>query len=157
MLQSAFLRLTMWVVGIATVFANGIVFIVRMTTNNGNKVQNHVLLHLSMADFLMGVNMILISSADAYFNEYFPSFSDEWRNGPLCKFASSVSILSSEASIFFIALVSVDRYLAIKFPFNFSNRIEMKSGRILCLLLWLCAIVLSVIPVTLSKFNEDIL
>ncbi len=156
MLQSVFLRVTMWLVGVATVFANCVAFMVRMAKKNASRVQNHLLLHLSMADFLMGVNLILISIADAYYNDYFPSFSDEWRNSALCKFAGAISILSSEASVFFICFISIDRYLGIKHPFKFSNRTDKKSGRLLCLLIWLCAIALSVIPVTLSKFNKDV-
>ena len=52
--------------------------------------------------------MLLLAAADVIYGDYFPSYSDQWRNGPICEVASILSILSSELSVFFITLVSTD-------------------------------------------------
>ena len=53
-----------------------------------------------------------------------------------------------------MTLISVDRLLAIKFPFS-DYRIGTRTSRILSLVLWLIAISISVLSTILSSINPD--
>ena len=52
-----------------------------------------------------------------YRGEY-SGYAKSWRNGYLCNFAGTISTLSSEVSLFFKALITLDRYIVVKFPFG---------------------------------------
>ena len=123
--------------------------------NEGKKEQKFLISNLSLSDMSMGVNMIILMGADAYYGEYFPSYASSWRSGPLCKLAGVLSILSSEASVFFITLISIDRYLAVEHTF-ISRRLGSTSVKVCGGILWLVSINLSVIPTTLSVAYPNI-
>ena len=71
MLQSVFLRISVWVLGISAFICNAIAHYVRTHRRQGNKVQTLLISHLALSDLLMGVNMLILASADAYYGEYF--------------------------------------------------------------------------------------
>ncbi len=62
--------------------------------------------------------MIIIGSVDIYFGSAFPMHADTWRTGITCKVAGAFSIISSEASVFFVMLISIDRFICIRFPYS---------------------------------------
>ena len=137
--------------------------------------------NLAVADLLMGVYMIIIASADQYYNEYFPANAEIWRHGGLCKFAGFISILSSEASLFFITSIGIDRCWAfISFDFIstwvqqrdpdnnmvlrffrfrkiLANRrlfLRAKSKTCVTLLVWMFALLLSVVGIVLESEQD---
>ena len=118
------------------------------------KVQTLLISHLALSDLLMGANMLILAIADAYYGQYFPSYVDTWRQSFACKLAGFLSIFSSEGSVFFITLISIDRMLGIKYPFG-GHQLEIKSARICVTLAWLMALVISVIPISLTSDKEN--
>ena len=99
--------------------------------------------------------MLILAAADVIYGDYFPSYSDQRRHGPFCKVASTQSILSSELSVFFITLISFDRFQGIKYPFS-SNRLRRKSGKICIAVIWSVGLLMSVIPTALSGVFPDV-
>ena len=63
--------------------------------------------------------------------------------------------MTSEASVFFITLISIDRYLAVKFTFT-SRRLGSTSVRVCLGILWLVSEILNIIPTLLSNVYQDI-
>ena len=155
MLQNVFLRLSVWILGISAFVCNVIAYCVRYRRKQGNKVQTLLISHLALSDLLMGVNMLLLAVGDVYYGEYFPSYSHSWRHGFACKFAGFLSIMSSEGSVFFITLISIDRLLGIKYPFG-DHMLTTKMARIFVLLTWLVAFLIGAIPVGLATKREDV-
>ena len=146
-------RVTMWILGLFAIMSNlGVLFYRYRNKEKENKVQLLLISNLSISDTIMGVYMIIISSADLYYRQTFPS--ELWRVSSTCKFAGTLSVLSSEASVFFVTLISVDRFIGIKFPFS-TYRIGTRTSRILSLVLWLIAISLSVLSTILSSIAPD--
>ncbi len=94
--------------------------------------------------------MLILVIGDVYYNDFFPSYTMIWRQGLVCRSAAFLSILSSEGSVLFITLISVDRLLAIKYPFG-SHRITTKTGRISAALVWLVTTVLAAISIALAS------
>ena len=155
MLDKFLLRMSMWVLGLSALLFNLLVFCFRCVEKDGGKVQKFLISNLSLSDLLMGVSMVLLAGADAYFGVYFPSYASSWRSGTLCKLAGVLSVLSSEASVFFITLISFDRFLAVKYTFS-SRRLGSTSVKVCVSILWFVSGILSVIPTLLSSVYPNV-
>ncbi|XP_072015594.1 uncharacterized protein [Amphiura filiformis] len=146
------LRFLMWVLGFAALFGNMFVIIWRCCRRKDSKVQpvqRAIIVNLAAADLLMGIYLLIIISADTHFGIYFPLFSEEWRTGSVCKLAGILSITSSEASVFFVTLISIDRFLGVVFPFK-QYRISQRRVAVLITLMWATALILATVPTLLA-------
>ena len=155
MLQDVFLRISLWILGLSAFICNGIAFYVRRHKQEADKVQSLLISHLALSDLLMGVNMLILASADVYYGEYFPSYAHVWRQGFACKLSGFLSIFSSEGSVFFIALISIDCMLRIKYPFG-GFQLSTKWAKFCVALAWLLSFLISVIPIALATDKGDV-
>ena len=156
MLDGSLLQVSMWTLGLFAIVCNGVAFCLRYSDTNSNKVQTLLILHLALSDFLMGVSMIILAAADAYYSDYFPSFSTTWRAGVLCKLTGILSVLSSEVSVFMITLISFDRFQGVKYPFSI-HRLTPTSAKVCLTVIWFIGLTISISPVILSGTYPDIL
>ena len=146
-------RVTMWILGLFALVSNlGVLFFKYRNKEKENKVQLLLISNLSISDMIMGIYIIIISSADLYYKTTFPS--EFWRVSFACKFAGTLSTLSSEASVFFVTLISVDRLIGIKCPFSI-YRLGTRTSRILSLAVWLISISISILSTLMSGINPD--
>ncbi|XP_038055856.1 G-protein coupled receptor GRL101-like [Patiria miniata] len=149
------LRAVLWVLGISALIGNLAVLFWRLRqkgVGGGKKTLSLMVGNLALADVMMGVYMLIIAVADLTFGEDYFLVAPEWRSSIMCKLAGVLSVLSSEASVFFVTLISVDCFLGIVFPLkNFS--LGKKSTTVIIVVLWFLALCLSIVP-TLS-FGSD--
>ncbi len=158
LMQNFVLRVSMWVLGISALIGNIFVIILRILekprTDIGAK-QRFLVANLAVSDCQMGIYMVILASVDLYYgNEYFV-YSYQWRSSALCKFASFLSLLSSEASVFFITLMSIDRFLCILFPFS-QLKLRLKSTKIVSAIIWTIAFLLAVFPSIYAGEDSDL-
>ncbi|XP_072040403.1 G-protein coupled receptor GRL101-like [Amphiura filiformis] len=151
LLSDKALVVMMWFIGMNALGGNIFVLTWRRKASQKNKVQDLLLSNLAMSDLLMGLYMLLIASADVYFGDYFPMQSETWRTGITCRIAGALSILSSEASVFFVTIISIDRFLCTKFPH--AKILDKKSTIIVCTMVWFLSSSLGIIPSVLSGRN----
>ena len=152
LLSDRVLMIMMWIIGLNALFGNIIVLTWRNKTTQTNQVQTILLCNLAASDLLMGVYMIIIASADMYFAEHFPMQSESWRYSITCKIAGTLSITSSEASVFFVTLISLDRYIHIKFPYS-QKQINKQSAILISSVIWIFSLILGIVPSFLSGVN----
>ena len=152
LLSDRVLMVVMWLIGLNALWGNVFVLSQKRNKIDQNKVQTFLLRNLAMSDLLMGVYMLLIASADIYFGEYFPMRTETWRYGFSCRIAGTISIVSSEASVFFVALISVDRFVCIKYH-NSRWKLREKSSAVVAIVLWIVALILGIVPSTLVGKN----
>ena len=153
LLSDRILVVVMWLIGLNAVGGNIFVLCQRGKQADKNKVQTFLLNNLAISDLLMGVYMLLIACADIYFGEYFPMQAETWRSGITCRIAGTISILSSEASVFFVTLISIDRFINIRNPFS-RFILRKKSSTVVVLLLWITALALGIVPSSLAGIND---
>ena len=154
LLSDRTLMVMMWLIGLNAIGGN--LFVLSRIKTNTRKinVQTILLSNLACADLLMGVYMLLIASADIYFGDYFPMRAENWRSGVTCKIAGTISILSNEASVFFVTLISIDRFINIRFPYT-HRKLDQKSSTVIVLVLWVITITLGIVPSFLAgKYSE---
>ena len=74
------------------------------------------------------------------------------------KLVGAISIIASEGSVFFVTLISIDRFVNIQYPYS-AKKINKKAVIVSSIVTWLFSIALGVIPSTLAgkyfKFYDN--
>nr|XP_034338910.1 G-protein coupled receptor GRL101-like [Crassostrea gigas] len=111
-------------------------------------------INLCVADFLMGVYMFIIAGANLKFSGRY-GFEDEWwRHSHICTVAGVLATLSSEASVLFLLLITIDRILTIRSQFS---RVKKNSwiSIVMSTFVWILSFMLSLLPLFGSDYFED--
>ncbi|XP_072017959.1 uncharacterized protein [Amphiura filiformis] len=157
LMQNSALRVFMWVLGISALIGNTFVVAVRVrerTTSTNQAKQSFLIGNLAVSDCLMGIYMLILASVDLYYGDEYFVYSDQWRSSNLCKLASFLSLLSSEASVFFITLISIDRFICIVFPFS-RFKFRVTSTKVATAIIWLIAFGLGLAPTLQAGPDSD--
>ena len=152
LLSNQGLAVMIWIIGVNALVGNGFMLVLKQISIKTSKVQDIFLTNVALSDLLMGINLLIIASADIYFGEYFPMQGEKWRSGVTCRVAGAISIISSEASVFFVTLISVDRLSNIKFPYS-NRKLKKKSAILVSLVAWVCAFLLGTIPSVFAELS----
>ena len=129
------LRIASWFVCTFAIIGNVCVLYTKykQQQQRGDKVQLFLITNLSISDFFMGVYLVILLSTDLYHTDIFPTYSGKWRRSIVCRLAGSLLVLSSEASAFYITLLTLDRFIGVKYTFS-KFRFGSKSVRLLVIL-----------------------
>ena len=152
LLSDRALAVMMWIIGINALGGNIFVLVWRKIKTKSYKVQDLLLSNLAMSDSLMGFYMVIIASADVYYDQYFPMQSETWRTGIICRVAGSISIASTQLSVFFLTLISIDRFIGIKYPMS-DKKLSKRSTIAAAVIIWVCSVALGVVPSIVSGWN----
>ena len=159
LMRNEVLRVFMWILGLSALLGNGFVVLWRLIprqqqgirkTESG-VVQSILVLNLALADGLMGVYMLIIASADMYYRGVYILYAEDWQESIICKVAGFLSVLSSETSVFFMTIISIDRFLSITLPFSQVN-LTPKTARYAALIIWSLAFILSIMPFMIQGY-----
>ena len=146
LLRSDAYRAFLSIVAVLTLAGNLGSFIFRFVGSRGEKSGFHIFaLHLCVADFLMGVYLSEIGVADRLYLGTYLWEDRAWRHSAACKAAGFFSLLSSEASVFIICLITLDRFLVLRFPFS-SLRFQGRSAHVTCAVTWSLSALLAAVP-----------
>ena len=83
----------------------------------------------------MGVYLLIIAGVDLHYRGVYSVYDSAWRQSALCRFAGFLSTYSSEISVFTLVVITLDRFVAIIFPFRF-NRMTIRHARMVMVALW---------------------
>ena len=147
LLRSDMYRVSLTVFASLATVGNILSLVLRVFVLTGKQQSGYTVFvtHLCVSDCLMGVYLVIIGVADRiYLNSYLWE-DKKWKNSVACKTAGFLSLLSSEVSCSIICLVTVDRFLVLRFPFS-SLRFQRGSAQLSCLVLWTMGIVLAAVP-----------
>ena len=108
--------------------------------------------HLCVSDFLMGVYLVVIGAADRIYKNTYLWEDAKWKNSATCNMAGFLSLLSSEVSVSIICLITVDRFIAVQFPFS-RFRFRRRSAQLGCLVQWTMGIVLAAVPLLPASWH----
>ena len=147
LLENRLLRILVWMMGVASLLGNTGVIITRFIA--GRKTIRlpyaQLVTQLGVSDFLMGVYLLILASKDVQYDGEYVWHDNSWRHSDLCKIAGFLSTLSSEVSSAFILLITIDRYLVIKYPFG-QHRLS-QVGTVTCsIFAWILGLILAAVP-----------
>ena len=147
-------KIVIWALGLLATFGN--VFVIIWRLRRFQEYSGTILyFNLAISDFLMGIYLIIIASADLYYIGRYAPNSPQWRQGFLCKFAGFISLVSSQVSVSLLAVITANKWFGIVYPFK-DNIFSGKVNLLLCVFSWLSWSVLSLIPlIEKSYFGEE--
>ena len=156
-MQNQVLRVFMWLLGTSALVGNIYVLAHRGKEKAKGPIQakqSLMIANLAMSDCIMGFYMLILASVDIYYGDEYFIHSDQWRTSLLCRIESFLSLLSCEASVFFLTLISIDRFLCLVFPFG-KVQLHKKSAKIAITVLWITALILALVPSLLAGPDSD--
>ena len=101
--------------------------------------------NLCLSDFLMGLYLAVIGVADRVYLGSYLWEESTWRHSAACQVAGFLSLLSSEVSALVVCLITVDRFLVLRFPFS-QLHFSPRSALVASLLVWLFGLLLALLP-----------
>lgn len=108
-------------------------------------------INLGAADFLMGIYLFIIAGANLMFSGHYGLEDESWRNSHVCTLAGVLAILSSEASVFFVLLITIDIILIILYP-SCSLRKRNWFSLLISIVVWIVSLILSLLPLFGIKY-----
>ena len=147
LLRSELYRVSLAVFATLATMGNALTFLLRVFGLKGKQQSGYAIFvtHLCVSDFTMGVYLVVVGVADRVYMNIYLWKDTAWKTSVACKVACFLSLLSSEVSAAVICLITVDRFLAIKFPFS-RLRFHWFSAQLGCLVLWTTSTVLAAVP-----------
>ena len=138
-------RRCLW--GIAIVSLVGAVFVLvwRTLFKEKNVAQTIMLMHVAVADGLMGVYLFIIGAKDAMWSGEYYLHDYQWRTGLSCQITGGICVLSSEVSLMILSLLSADRFKHIVFPRRFRT-LGRKKTHTFCFIIWAISFLIAFLP-----------
>ena len=148
LLKSNVYRVFLWLFASLSIVGNVGSFVVRLYFGNkgaGLGSFSIFVTNLSIADFFMGVYLAIVGVADQVYRGEYLWYDDQWKESAVCKVAGLLCLMSTEVSAFIICLITLDRFLALRFPFS---RLHFSRGSALiaCAVVWVIGIALATVP-----------
>ena len=147
LLRSDLYRVVLTVFAVLALLGNLTSFVYRLRLHPSvRKLGFHVFVtQLCVSDFLMGVYLAIIGVADRLYMGRYLWEDVAWKNSIGCQVAGFLSLLSSETSAFTICLITVERFIVIRFPFS---RLHFKgtSAYLAVVVAWILGLMLAVLP-----------
>lgn len=154
LLKNSVLKYSMWILGIVAFSGNLMVIAWRIFVKDINPVNSFLLTHLAVADFLMGVYMLIIAFKDKLWDGVYFKHDVNWRASDLCKFAGVISTISSEVSVLTLSVITLDRFICIVFPFRF-QRWSLKRASVIMCVVWILGMAISLTPLIYDTYFYD--
>ncbi|CAN7994956.1 unnamed protein product [Ixodes hexagonus] len=145
LLDNVVLRVSVWVVALVACFGNLLVLVGRMVLREQNEVHSFYIKNLALADLLMGVYLIVIASHDVRFRGEYIRHDYHWRHSWGCSASGLLSTVSSEASVFTLTVITVDRFVSIMYPLSLKRR-TLRFAWCCMTLVWTITLLMAAVP-----------
>ena len=156
MLRNPAPRNSIWAIGVLSLLGAVCVLVLRHFVKERNVVQVIMLMHLAMADGLMGVYLITIAVVDSLWSGDYYLHDFQWRFGLPCQITGAISVLSSEVSAMLLTLISADRLKNIVFPYR-GRSLTRRKAHILCVVVWVIGFIIAFLPISgIHYFNDPL-
>ena len=151
MIANLGIKFAFWIMGILVIVGNSYVIIKRISilktkqTLNGSSCQHFIILNISIADFLMGIYLIIIAFYDVSFSGFYVEVDREWRSSLKCSVIGSLAIISSETSCFLMVVLTGFRLKNITQPVESLNATS-RPWKLCIIAAWLFSVFLGTAP-----------
>ena len=151
MIASPVIRAAFWITGSLIVIGNTYVVITNLlvlkgkTTVDNVAFQHVILLNISIADFIMGIYLLVIVAVGVGYSGVYGSVDQQWRSSLNCSIVGSLAFWSSESSCFLMVVLTAFRYVNIKDPLK-AKTSSLFPWKVCLVFAWLLSFVLCIAP-----------
>ncbi|XP_076069254.1 G-protein coupled receptor GRL101-like [Oratosquilla oratoria] len=145
LMSNGVLRVCIWVLGFVALIGNSFVIVWRSLYSSENKMHSFLIVNLAHGDLIMGIYLLIIAAVDVQYRGVYAAYETSWRTSALCQLAGFFSTFSSELSVFTLTVITVDRLLAIKFPFGVRH-LDRRHTYIVMAFVWIVVALLAALP-----------
>lgn len=146
LMDSLLLRFGVWIVFLLALLGNATVIFVIIATHSRMDVPRFLICNLAFADLCMGVYLGLLATVDTLTRGNFKSYGVQWQLSPGCSTAGFLAVLSSEASVFTLVIITIERSIAITHALDVSKKLSLRKTVLLMMIGWCFAIVMATLP-----------
>ncbi|XP_063807836.1 relaxin receptor 2 isoform X2 [Pseudophryne corroboree] len=150
LLANTILRVFVWVIACITCFGNIFVIGMRSFIPSENKTHTMSIKILCCADCLMGIYLFFIGVFDVKYRGQYKKYALLWMESLQCRSLGFLAMLSTEVSVLLLTYLTLEKYLAIVFPFS-NIRPGKRQTLVTLLAIWVIGFIIAVIPF----WNED--
>ncbi|XP_043667311.1 lutropin-choriogonadotropic hormone receptor isoform X3 [Vespula pensylvanica] len=140
------LRCGVWIVFLLAMLGNGTVVFVLIFSRSKMDVPRFLVCNLAAADFFMGVYLGLLAVLDASTLGEFKMYAIPWQMSAGCQLAGFLGVLSSELSVYTLAVITLERNYAITHAMHLNKRLSLKHAVYIMTIGWGFATSMATLP-----------
>ncbi|XP_073994058.1 G-protein coupled receptor rickets isoform X3 [Rhodnius prolixus] len=140
------LRCGVWIVFLLAMLGNGTVVFVLIFSRSKIDVPRFLVCNLAAADFFMGVYLGMLAVVDASTLGEFEMYAIPWQMSAGCQLAGFLGVLSSELSVYTLAVITLERNYAITHAMHLNKRLSLKHAGYIMLCGWSFATIMATLP-----------
>ncbi|EDW57572.2 leucine-rich repeat-containing G-protein coupled receptor 5 isoform X2 [Drosophila virilis] len=140
------LRCGVWVVFLLALLGNGTVVFVLVCSRSKMDVPRFLVCNLAAADFFMGIYLGILAIVDAATLGEFRMFAIPWQMSLLCQLAGFLAVLSSELSVYTLAVITLERNYAITHAIHLNKRLSLRQAGYIMSVGWIFALCMALLP-----------
>ncbi|XP_033629117.1 somatostatin receptor type 5-like [Asterias rubens] len=120
------------ILGTVGLLCNGFIILILMRFPNMKTLANYFILNLALADFLFMISFLFLGHQLRVNHWVFGKF--------MCRLIVPYDAMTQFLVIYFVMIMSIDRYFAICLPIKSMNFRTLRNGKIVCAMIWGVAI-----------------
>ncbi|XP_032663831.1 lutropin-choriogonadotropic hormone receptor isoform X1 [Odontomachus brunneus] len=140
------LRCGVWIVFLLAMLGNGTVVFVLIFSRSKMDVPRFLVCNLAAADFFMGVYLGVLAVVDASTLGEFRMYAIPWQMSAGCQLAGFLGVLSSELSVYTLAVITLERNYAITHAMHLNKRLSLKHAGYIMTIGWCFALSMASLP-----------
>lgn len=140
------LRCGVWVVFLMALLGNGTVVFVLIFSRSKMDVPRFLVCNLAAADFFMGIYLGFLAVVDASTLGEFRMYAIPWHMSPACQLSGFLAVLSSELSVYTLAVITLERNYAITHAMHLNKRLSLRHASYIMSVGWIFALTMAVLP-----------
>ncbi|XP_023245705.1 follicle-stimulating hormone receptor-like [Copidosoma floridanum] len=140
------LRCGVWIVFLLALLGNATVIFVLVFSRSKLDVPRFLVCNLAAADFFMGIYLGLLAVVDASTQGAFRKYAIRWQMSLGCQVAGFLGVLSSELSVYTLAVITLERNYAITHAMHLNKRLSLRHAGCIMTLGWLFGLCMAGLP-----------
>ncbi|KAL0829498.1 hypothetical protein ABMA28_003019 [Loxostege sticticalis] len=140
------LRCGVWAVFLLALLGNGTVVFVLICSRSRVDVPRFLVTNLAAADFFMGIYLGFLAVVDAGTLGEFRAHAIAWQMSGGCRLAGFLGVLSSELSVYTLAVITLERNYAITHAMHLNKRLSLRHAAGVMAVGWAFSLVAAALP-----------
>ncbi|MBN3298432.1 LSHR protein, partial [Amia calva] len=141
-----FLRILIWFINVLAILGNLTVLLVSWTSQYKLTVPRFLMCNLALADFCMGVYLLMIATVDFRTRSQYHLYAIEWQTGVGCSIAGFLTVFGSELSVYTLTVITLERWHTITYAIQLERRLGLRHALLIMTGGWIFSLTMALLP-----------